>query len=189
MGHSLLHIAALPFNWSDFEWFAPKVKQSIHYERGMVASFRICERMRKELDDGSGAYEEGQQHLVYKAEYESKVEALYRYEGMERRERTKNPKKWIRRLAGDSLQQEAVCKFLIQELGSSQIVLPDQHGNTVLHYLAGAKFSNMPLIDWLKEQEDGAMVWREATYSWGYTPEELYADASFARDEPRASRM
>lgn len=189
MGHSLLHIAALPFNWSDFESSAPKVKESIHDERGMVASFRICERMKKELDDGSGAYEEGQRHLVYKVDYESKVEALYRYEGVERRGRTENPKKWIRRLAEDSLQQEAVCKFLVKELASGQIGLPDKHGNTVLHYLAGAKFPNMPLIELLKEQEDGASVWREATNFWGYTPKELYADASFARNEPWASRM
>jgi len=189
MGHSLLHVAALPFNWSDVESSAPKVKQSIHDERGMVASFRICERMTKEWDDGSGAYEEGQRHLVYKAEYESKVEALYRYEGMERWERTKNPKKWIRRAAEEGFQQEAVCKFIVQELGSSQIELPDKHGNTVLHYLAGAKFPKMPLIDWLKEQGNGALVWREATNFWGYTPEELYADAIFARDRPRAPRM
>lgn len=189
MGHSLLRIAALPFNWSDFENSAPKVNQSIHDERGMIASSRICERMRKELDDGSGGYEEGQRHHVYKAEYESKVEALHRYEGMERREPTKNPKKWIKILGKDGLQQETVCKFLVQELGSDQIGLPDRHGNTVLHYLAGAKFPNMPLIEWLKGQENGASVWRKATNSWGYTPEELYADASFARNEPRASRM
>ena len=189
MGHSLLHIAALPSNWSDFENSAPKVNQSIHDERGMVASFRICERMRNELDDGSGAYEEGRRHLVYKAEYESKVEALYRYEGMERRERTKNPKKWIRRLAEDGLQQEAVCRFIVQELGSGQVGLPDQHGNTVLHYLAGVKFPNMPLIDWLKEQDDGASVWQGASNLWGNTPEELYADASFARNGPGTSCM
>lgn len=145
--------------------------------------------MRKGLDDGSGAHKEGQRHLVYKAEYKSKVEALYRHEGMESWEPTENPKKWIRRLAEDSLQQEAVCKFLVQELGSGQIGLPDQHGNTVLHYLAGAKFPNIPLIEWLKDQEDGASVWREATNFWGYTPEELYADASFARNEPGTSRM
>jgi hypothetical protein len=189
MGHSLLHIAALPFNWSDFENSAPKVKQSIHDERGMVASFRLCERMMKEWDESNGAYEEGQQHLVYKADYESKVEALYRYEGMERWERTRNPKKWIRRAAEDCLQQKTVCKFLVQELGSSEIALPDKHGNTVLHYLAGAKFPNLPLIDWLKRQESGASIWQEATNFWGFTPEELYADAEFARDGPRAPRM
>lgn len=152
----------------------------------MVASFRIRERIKNKVDDGSGAYEEGQRHLVDKVEYESKVEAPYRYKGMERRERTENPKKWIRRLAEDSLRQEAVCKFLVKELALGQIGLPDKHGNIVLHYLAGARFPNMPLIDWIKEQEDGATVWREATNSRGYTPQELYADASFARNEPRA---
>jgi hypothetical protein len=189
MGHSLLHIAALPFNWSDFENSAPKVKQSIHDERGMVASFRLCERMTKDWDDGGGACQEGQRHLAYKADYESKMEALYRYEGMERLERTKNPKKWTRRKGEDCVQQEAVCKIIVQELGSSEIALPDKHGNTVLHYLAGAKFPNMPLIDWLKSQKNGASAWREATNSWGYTPEELYADAVFARNGPRAPRM
>lgn len=91
MGHTLLHIAALPFNWSDFEDSALKVKQYVHNERGLVASSRICERMTKDWDNGNGAYE-GQRHLVYKADYESKVEALYRYKGMERSERTKNQK-------------------------------------------------------------------------------------------------
>ena len=51
---------------------------------------------------------------------------------MESQERTQNLKKGIRRLVGDGLQQEELYKFLVQELGSSQIVLPDQHGNTVL---------------------------------------------------------
>lgn len=88
MGHTLLHVGALPFNWSDFEHSAPKVEQYDHDERGMVAIFRICERMTKEWDDGNGAYE-GQRHLVYQADYESKVEALYGYEGMERSEHTK----------------------------------------------------------------------------------------------------
>jgi len=87
------------------------------------------------------------------------------------------------------LQQEAVCKFIIEELGQSQIELSDKHGNTVLHYLAGAKFPNTPLIDWLKEQENGTSTWRGAMNFWGYTPEELYADAIFARNGPRVSRM
>lgn len=60
------------------------------------------------------------------------MEALYRNEGMESQERTQNLKKGIRRLVQDGLQQEELYKFLVQELGSSQIVLPDQHGNTVL---------------------------------------------------------
>jgi ankyrin repeat protein len=57
--HSLLHIAALPFNWSDFEESAPKVKQSIHDERGMVASFRIRGETTKEWDRGGYGYTEG----------------------------------------------------------------------------------------------------------------------------------
>ena len=59
----------------------------------------------------------------------------------------------------------------------------------MLHYLATAKFPNMLLIDWSKGQERGASVWRQATNLWRYPPGELYADATFARTEPRASRM
>ena len=131
----------------------------------------------------------GQQYLVNKAEFEAEVTELCRYGGMTRRECSMNRKVWARSSAEDALQQEGVCKFITEELGESQIGLPDKHGNTVLHYLAGAKYPNLSLIDWLKEQENGASVWREATNFWGYTPEELYADARFARDGPRASRM
>jgi hypothetical protein len=57
--HSLLLIAALPFNRSGFEESAPKVKQSIHDERGMVASFRIRGETTKEWDRGGYGYTEG----------------------------------------------------------------------------------------------------------------------------------
>lgn len=113
----------------------------------MVASFRIRKRMTKELDDGKAAYEEEQRHLVYKEEYKSEVEALYRHKGMKSQEHTQNLKKWIRRLVEDGLQQEELYKFFVQELGSSQIVLPDQHDNTVFQYLAGAKVPNTPLTE------------------------------------------
>ena len=189
MGHSLLHIAALPFNRSDFQESAPKVKRSIHDERGMVASFRIREDATKVWDSGGHGYSAGQRHLVNKTEIESKVTDLCRYGGMTRRECSSNQKGWARRGADNALQQEAVCKFIIEELGQSQIELSDKHGNTVLHYLAGAKFPNTPLIDWLKEQENGTSTWRGAMNFWGYTPEELYADAIFARNGPRVSRM
>jgi hypothetical protein len=69
---------------------------------------------------------------------------------MTSRECAKNQKGWARRVADDAIPQEAVCKFIIQELGPSQIGLPDKHGDTASHHLAGAKFPNMPLIDWLK---------------------------------------
>jgi hypothetical protein len=90
--HSLLHIAALPFNWSDFEESAPKVKQSIHDERGMVASFRICEETTKEWDRGGYGYTEGQQHLVNNAEFEAKVTYFCSYGGMTSRECAKSQK-------------------------------------------------------------------------------------------------
>lgn len=92
------------------ENLAPNVKQSNHDEREIAAISRICECVTKELDDGRRASKEGQQHLVYRADYELNVDVFYRYEDIERGERTKNLEMWTRRKAEDRLHQETVCK-------------------------------------------------------------------------------
>lgn len=192
MDHTLLHIIALPFNRSEIEATAPKIKQSIHDERGMAASERVRSYMTTKWDKHGLGYSEGEPYRIYTAESEARFTENCRWGGTEQCHRGKNPKKWVRWAkdsAGDALRQEAVCKFLLKELDASMIGLPDKHGNTMLHYLAGAKAPNMPLIDWLELQGDGASVWRQAENRWGYTPQELYDDGRIARNEFRTSRM
>jgi hypothetical protein len=78
-------------------------------------------------------------------------------------------------------EQGDVCKFLVHEMRASEIGFPDKHGNTMLHYLASTRAPNESLIDWLKLQETGALMWQEAVNIWGHTPQDLYEDGQHAR--------
>lgn len=176
MGHSLLHIATLPYNWSDFQSSAPKVLQSVHDFRGMQASHRIRDRLVYDWDYA------GESSLIYTKEYQDlRNSRPFTTHDLN----CESPRDWSRNYTEDHAQQEAVCKLLLQDLGSSQMGLRDKHGNTMLHYLASTKTSNLALIDWLKTQENGARIWKEITNFWGHTPEDLYEDGESARARPR----
>lgn len=172
MGHSLLHIATLPYNWSGFQSAAPKVLQSVHDFRGMQASHRFRDRLVYDWDDA------GESSLIYTTEYQDlRNSRPFTTHDLD----CESPRDWPRNYIEDHAQQEAVCKLILQDLGSSQMGLRDKHGNTMLHYLASAKTPNQALVDWLKTQENGARIWQEATNFWGHTPKDLYEDGESAR--------
>ena len=51
----------------------------------------------------------------------------------------------------------------------------DAHGNTVMHYLAGAMVVNVALVKILTEgDENGEQVWNGVKNRWGWTPKDLY---------------
>ncbi|TVY84617.1 hypothetical protein LSUE1_G001516 [Lachnellula suecica] len=45
--------------------------------------------------------------------------------------------------------QADVVKFIFREIGDRDIGKVDVHGNTALHYLAGCRFVNQELLDWM----------------------------------------
>lgn len=169
MGHSLLHIACLPFNSSEIQVSAPKVSQSIHNIRGMQASYRISERKVKEFNAS------GYSETVLRPEFEASMRPYHN------RCLKQSPRSWDSDPMKYFEEQESVCKFLVQELGAGKIGEQDMHGNTMLHYLAGSRGPNEALIHWLKMQNTGMSVWEKTQNFWGHTPRELYDDSEAAR--------
>lgn len=73
-------------------------------------------------------------------------------------------------------RQEELYKLIISELGTEQIGLKDIHGNTALHYLAGAWDPNESLVSWMRAQSNAEWVWQNAENMWGHTPRALWDD-------------
>lgn len=67
-------------------------------------------------------------------------------------------------------------QIIVSELGATQIGLSNIHGNTPLHYLAGAWFFNEGLIAWMREQAGGEHVWAKAENIWGHPPLVLWEE-------------
>lgn len=174
MGHTLLHIACLPFNESELQSSAPKISHSIHDIRGMQASYRVHERKVKEFD------ESGESQTVLRSSFESSMRGVQPLSYLKY-----NPRMWTTEPTKHFAEQESVCKFLVKELGASKIGTQDKHGNTMLHYLAGARMPNEGLIDWLRLQDTGVSVWEKARNFWGYTPQDLHEDSETVRSSGR----
>jgi hypothetical protein len=170
IGHTLLHIATLPYNKSEVQDCAPKIAESVHDMRGMQASHRVRERKVKQWDAA------GESTTVLVPEFESSLRGVIPHHHQHL-----NPREWSLSSMKHFAEQDDVCKFLVHEMGASEIGLPDKHGNTMLHYLASTRAPNESLIDWLKLQETGASVWQEAVNFWGHTPQDLYEDGHNAR--------
>lgn len=95
---------------------------------------------------------------------------------------------WPHVLPVGSFDQDDICKDLGAELGASRIGMPDRHGNTMLHYLAGAREPSQTLISWLKLQATDTSVWQNAANLWGHTPQDLYEDSETARIQTSEGR-
>lgn len=76
------------------------------------------------------------------------------------------------------IQQGAMCKYLINSLGTAEICKVDAHGNTALHYLAGSRCPATELVEWIRSREGGEIVWATNKNAWGWTPADLWTDAS-----------
>ncbi len=64
----------------------------------------------------------------------------------------------------------------------------DVHGNTAMHYLAGAMVVNVALVKILTEgDENGEQVWNGVKNRWGWTPKDLYEDGECAVQEKHKS--
>lgn len=75
------------------------------------------------------------------------------------------------------IQQAAMCKYLINSLGTAEIRKLDAHGNTALHYLAGTRCPAPELMEWIRSREGGETVWTTTKNAWGWTPADLWTDA------------
>ena len=81
-------------------------------------------------------------------------------------------------LSFDHPAQIALVLHLLQHT-TIPLSAQDIHGNTPLHYLAGHRVVNTPLVDILcsrKNSFGGEVVWAESRNRWGFTPKELFEE-------------
>ena len=152
LGHTLLQIACLPYNGDDVQ-SSQKIEQSIHEVRNLRDTRYISQ------PPGSARYDASGSRILRPPEGQHKAAQLV-------------PRDTTKELQ----QQEDMCRFIVSELGATQIGLSDIHGNTPLHYLAGAWFLNEALISWMREQAGGEHVWTNAENIWGHTPLVLWEE-------------
>lgn len=125
--------------------------------------FRVRERKVKEFDAS------GECETVFRPDFEASLRGVQPFHCLKY-----NPRMWVTGPTRHFAAQESACRFLVQELGTSEIGIQDKHGNTTLHYLAGARVPNIALIDWLKVQDTGTSVCDKTRNVWGYTPQDLH---------------
>jgi len=68
--------------------------------------------------------------------------------------------------------------------GQQELEAKDMYGNTALHYLAGHRVVNEPLISVLRAMTKGDKVWRNSKNLLGHTPRDLWKDGRQATEEP-----
>jgi ankyrin repeat protein len=161
LGHTLLHIACLPYNGDDVQ-SSQKIEQSIHEVRNLRDKRYISQ------SQGSARYDASGSRILLPQEGQPKAGQLM-----------------PRNITNELQQQEDMCRFVVSELGATQIELSDIHGNTPLHYLAGAWFLNESLVSWMREQEGGEHAWANSENMWGHTPLVLWEENQAERFKAR----
>lgn len=81
-------------------------------------------------------------------------------------------------MSSDHTVQSNLLLYLLQHT-SIPLGAQDIHGNTALHYLAGHRFVNTPLLEMLRNEHmgfGGEIVWAESRNRWGFTPQELFEE-------------
>ena len=163
LGHTLLHIACLPRYPTEVQT-SEKVEQSVHDVRNLRETSGILRR-RDNIQYDSGGYQ---------------IRPATRYDDSGRAILASTE----RDIPDEFHRQEDICKFIVSELGAEQIGLADVHGNTALHYLAGAWYLNEHLISWMRAQTNGEFVWQKSENRWGHTPQALWEDNLSERSKP-----
>lgn len=179
MGHTLLHIACLPFNRGHIQTSSGKISKSIHDIRYMSPVFRRASRTIPTYNDS------GEENFF--------CEPATAYQTQERQRRLANFKnypssmwQWSRDPRKDHAKQEAVCKYILATYNEGPKVSDaDKHGNNMLHYLAAARYPNTPLIDWARQKESDERAWSSERNFCGHTAEDLYEEANDARSSGR----
>jgi hypothetical protein len=161
MGHTLLHIACLPFDESQIQSSAPKISQSIHDVR--ILSPKVGRASRT-----AATYNESGEERFF--------------EDRRAKLNPPAPEQCSRALEREHAEQEAMCKFIVATYSDSvQVSAADKHGNNMLHYLAFARQPNEALIAWARQREGGVGAWETERNFWGFTAWDLYEEGEAAR--------
>lgn len=176
MGHTLLHIACLPFKRGHVQSLAPKIAKSIHDIRFMSPKYKMTAQITTTYD-ASGEERLPEFTAKHQERHQRKV-ANMKYPA--------TPWQWSREPDKDHAKQEAVCKFITATYKDGpQVSDQDKHGNNMLHYLASARCPNISLIEWAKQQEGGLQAWENAKNFWGFTAKDLFEEGEDARNSGR----
>lgn len=157
LGHTLLHVACLPYRREEIQ-YSPKIHESIHDTRNLHYS-----QFKRQSPD----------NVSFDSSGEKRIERC-------KDECDAGP----RDIPDEFHKQEAMCRRIVQELGTAQIALAGVNGNTPLHYLVSGCFVNEGLVAWMRSQTEGEFAWQNAANFWGHTPQDLWDDNRFARVEP-----
>ena len=172
MGHTLLHIACLPFNSDQIQSSAPKISQSTHDVRAMSPKFRWSSRLSTTYNDV------GEESVKLSPQYRE----ICFSEGVSGRKDPVSPWEWPRDPEKDHTKQKAMCRHIVASYRDGPKVRDsDKHGNNMLHYLASIRSPNTPLIDWAKQQDGGVCAWQNERNHWGFTARDLYEEGKAAR--------
>jgi hypothetical protein len=181
MGHTLLHIACLPFNRGHIQTSSGKILQSIHDIRHMSPVSRRASRTITSYNNDSG-----EENFFRKPATAHQTQELQRRLANSSNHPSSSPWQWARDPRKDHAKQEAVCKFIVTAYKDGPRVSDaDKHGNNMLHYLAAARYPNASLIDWARRQEGGERAWSSERNLWGHAAEELYGEGEEARNSGR----
>lgn len=156
--HTLLHVACLPAGDAGVQHFSAKVHASVHEVRALSGEWR-----RATLWPWKPRGQMRDAEAPFKDSGEEK--------GIEEKARRR---------------QEEVVGWLVEAMSEDvDAAAQDVHGNTALHYLAGARVVNEGLVRWLRGLEGWEEVWLGKRNYWGYTPLELYEDGRKVAEEMR----
>ena len=167
LGHTLLHVACLPLNDKHIQIFAPKCYASIHEVRSLSCSWRPqwLSSNRRNNTRNTGSWND------------------YNFECTETR----------REYSRDDVFPCPTPEFLVDQTdtvlflmlyGAQELAAEDMYGNTALHYLAGHRVVNEPLLSKLKAMTNGWRVWKNCKNHLGHTPRDLWNDGRMAIEEP-----
>jgi ankyrin repeat protein len=181
LGHTLGHIACLPFDETHLQLFSSKVRESIHDLRSL--HLPVDWPYNPRLDFTLFA-ERHYQHISrlsepdYPGPGDEDSIGIPRALPPVKERRSDLPDQIIFGPPSDQFSgaQAEVMKRLVQELGIEIVLIKDYLGNTPLHYLASARHVNDPLIAWFRDHTQGAYCWMETKNGYGYTPRDLWVD-------------
>ncbi|KAA8894559.1 hypothetical protein FN846DRAFT_1025005 [Sphaerosporella brunnea] len=182
LGHTLLHIACLPYDVNYVNVWSEKIYRSIHdlrslsqhWERPRLRSRLFAlnrqQRLPQEvlpeppwLHPGPIPPQRWSQSPSTSPSVSARLPPLHSFN-------VEAPKL---QPTSDFARQTETIKYLLDNGLGDSVTAQDCHGNTPLHYLAAYRICNDEALRMLRSTSAGERVWQESTNRWGFTPAEM----------------
>ena len=145
LGHTLLHIAALPFNAQQIVGRNPEIARSIHCARTLDSKWRP-HRLPSPL------------HMEFSTPEDMSI-------GLGRKPQPMT--------VPQQLAQQGTIRVLL-DWGDLDVRAKDVDGNTALHYLAGTLNISEDTIEMVRQMDGGEEVWESSENCHGVTPKKMW---------------